>query len=522
MAKKIATIDFETDPFEFGHVPEPFLAVYHDGDQTAKFWGDDCAKQLFDFIKGKKVDIYAHNGGKFDVYFLLKFIKSAEPKIINGRIASIKIGKATLKDSYCILPVPLKAFNKVDIDIQKMHRSVREKHKDEIIHYCEMDCIYLLEAVKKFVDQYGVNLTLAGAAMKFWKNQNPKNMVAKLSESKDAILREYYFGGRTEVLNRGIHTGNFKYYDINSAYPFAMSNFEHPAGNAPRSIECLDEPYITKSFFTIKAISRGALPYRDKDKAVRFPNDNTIREYKCTGWELKTGLETGTIDLIAVVKQLYFEHTINFKEYIKYFFDMKAQAKKDNDKTNYIFSKLFMNSLYGKFGTNPREFKDYLLAHPDYREESYTPGPCVWEDLRIFTRPTEKPANFLNVATAASITGFVRAYLFENILKTKNPLYCDTDSIICADGSALSVSEKLGDWDIEGDNITKVAVAGKKMYATFQGDKAYKTGCKGARLTAEQILKVAQGEILNYRFDAPSFSLIKPPTFTERRIKATF
>ena len=58
---------------------------------------------------------------------------------------------------------------------------------------------------------------------------------------------------------------------------------------------------------------------------------------------------------------------------------------------------------------------------------------------------------FFNVATAASITGFVRSYLFRSLLAVKNPVYCDTDSIMCSNGDKLDIGGNLGQWELESE-----------------------------------------------------------------------
>ena len=68
---RIAVIDFETDPFLYDRVPEPFSAGFYDGETYIDFWGDDCADQLICYLESRKDNliIYAHNGGKFDFYY---------------------------------------------------------------------------------------------------------------------------------------------------------------------------------------------------------------------------------------------------------------------------------------------------------------------------------------------------------------------------------------------------------------------------------------------------------------------
>lgn len=126
---------------------------------------------------------------------------------------------------------------------------------------------------------------------------------------------------------------------------------------------------------------------------------------------------------------------------------------------------------------------------------------------------------FYNVATAASITGFVRAFLMKSIQATQNPLYCDTDSIVCENASKLLIGDKLGEWKSEGTGNLG-AIAGKKLYA-FNIGKEWKIASKGCKLTKDQIFAIARGESITYEPIAPTFSIKSEPRFIDRLIRAT-
>ena len=57
-----------------------------------------------------------------------------------------------------------------------------------------------------------------------------------------------------------------------------------------------------------------------------------------------------------------------------------------------------------------------------------------WKEFRewviVRKNQDEKAKKFFNLATAASITGFVRAKLWRAICECDRPFYCDTDSLI--------------------------------------------------------------------------------------------
>ena len=131
--RPIVTIDCETSPFKHGRVLYPFVWGIYDGVEFQKFWGHNCTDYLIEYLRDTKALVYAHNGGKFDYFFLLQYLEKESIKVINGRISQAKIGESILRDSYNILPVPLGAYKKDDIEYWKMEEEHREKYKSEII-----------------------------------------------------------------------------------------------------------------------------------------------------------------------------------------------------------------------------------------------------------------------------------------------------------------------------------------------------------------------------------------------------
>ena len=197
--RKFATVDCETDPFEYGKELKPFIWGFYDGKKYKYFFSTE---KFVEHIKKFDGIIYAHNGGKFDYHFLLSFLNTPqEVMIINGRLAKAKLGKCELRDSYILLPVPLKKMQKDDIDYNKMKVGVRHEHMTEIIKYLEGDCVYLWNYIADFGSVYGSNLTLAGAAIKFWQNMG--NNTPRSDKKFYSFFKPYYYGGRVEAFRKG-------------------------------------------------------------------------------------------------------------------------------------------------------------------------------------------------------------------------------------------------------------------------------------------------------------------------------
>lgn len=604
---RVAVCDAETDPFKHGRVPLPFVWGFYDGRDYDSFWGEDelatefLLEHLYEYPS--KLTLYAHNGGKFDFFYFLKYFDKDSIRLINGRIsqASLFDGKIQLRDSFNIIPVPQKVFGKDDIEYWKMEKEYRNKYRPEILSYLQTDCLELYGIVDDFIDRYGKKLTLATAAMKDLKETvelKARRSFEPMSEIQDDRFRPYYYGGRCEAFRKGElkpEGGKFYIYDIKSAYPFAMLH-EHPDPTYNSFYVDHKFPKHTHAYFAhIRAISRGALPWRlpkyddltmgDMEYCVEnnislkrseypvnklcFPNDNRIRDYFITGWEIQAGLDTKTLIIKDIIKVRIPDKTINFEEFVLKHYEEKNQAKIDGRARDELFAKLFLNSSYGKLALNPRTFKEYdLVDHGELPAQSNDDkNPYIWKlhssypeyDLDIYERPKHIPKEFYeneddyiqcrgfyNVATAASITGFVRAYLWRHIHAAKNPIYCDTDSIFC-ESFRGEEGKNLGQWECEGW-ADRAWIGGKKNYAlriqegkgvqyykslhyTIDNEimsrpvtvgRRWKMATKGSRLRAWEIVNMVRNkQTIEWENAAPTFSLRRGTQFLKREVRMT-
>jgi DNA polymerase type B, organellar and viral len=534
------TVDAETDPFKPGRVPQPFIWGVYDG-RTGDYEEFETKREVVEYLEDWKGIAYAHNGGKFDWHYLKDEIKSDTPlMVINGRMAKFKIGECEFRDSMNLLVNPLRAFAKETIDYSKLEPDVRHLHMDEIRRYLRSDCVNLWETLQKYFDNYGRGLTQAGAAMRYWTKKYEVPWIPQTMQQA-ADHRDYYYGGRVECFESGYSRRRFSVVDKNSAYPDAMCR-KHPI--SPEGTETVHLPTagnFGSALIKVEGVARGCFPWRLVDSQGRrtgqllFPHDErTIREYSITGWELEAALEADAFKIFKVVSVRRYTQTVDFKDYIHEFFQQRRIAQECGDAMMDVFGKLFMNSLYGGFAIDPTKFEEFVIATDQSaagfikRDSDPYAKLADWYGRHLLTRPLpEWKHKYRNVATAASITGFVRAELFRAMNKCSGVMYCDTDSIAARDVSALDKGKELGQWKVEME-CDEAAIAGKKLYA-FRSTGAvgkiergdYKTASKGVRLSAPEIIRVARGEAVTYTPDVPTYSLHKAPEFTSRTIRMT-
>ena len=559
---RFGTFDLETDPFKRLRIPKAFAACYFDGKTLNVFWGDDCCAQVMELMIREKRIIYAHNGGKFDFHFilhlLLQYYDSDEIKLtcIGTRIVKIKTPSVEFRDSFAVLPRRLADLgNKKEIDIQKLESTVRHIHKAEIIEYLKQDCIALFDAMAHWIGEYGLKMTLAGTTFdvlqKRFGIKPPKS-----SYHHDKAFRPFYFAGRVEFWKLGYVGDGYSICDINSAFPWAM---QFPHWFQP-DCECIGKPpkeNREQCFYVVTCDSNGALPLRSKEGGVEFPIGKRI-DFFATGWELFAGIELGLIRNVDYRAVYVPKVCQDFAQYVRHFYEMKRTAKNESERNH---SKLLLNSLYGRFALNPRAFKEvkvmpydsvlpapwkhsfddeekglsfwqkhtHLMLRNDFQNLDY--DKIISDHLKTLQRrkvkripakdwedTDERPAHFVNVCTAASITGCVRAFLLRSKQACKGVVYCDTDSLVARDTSSLEFGDGLGQWKLEKSN-QRFWIGGKKLYASLGKDGKWKTASKGVRLTPEQIVEVAEGKPQTYEFEAPSFSVYSKPHFVRRTVR---
>lgn len=573
--------DTETDPFHNctdlscekchggGRIPAPFLHGLYNGatDQYEEF---ETVEDTVAFLEARKALVYAHNGGKFDYHPLRDHMNSDQPvMVINGRISKFHIGECEFRDSLNIFPnTRLKDFGvKNDIDYALMEPGVRDdpNNRGPIRAYLKQDCVGLWQVVARYREEYGKKLTQASASMKYWEKMAQVEAPRQTKGQYDRY-RPYYCGGRVQCFTSGAARRDFKVADINSAYPRAMKEQHMVSVDGIRKKHLPPEPRINRCLIKLDCTSRGALPWRDPEtKEMYFPDDEAghrkrMRTYTVTGWEFVAGLEENALSNIVIREVYEFTETVSFAEYIDHFYGRRMEAAARGDLAGKIFGKYFMNSLYGKFGANCSNYAEYVIAstdsYPQWRSKGYEEYKSWGQRFLMERRPTDAELSdlegrwrYYNVATAASVTGWVRAYLFRSMMKCSDVLYCDTDSIAASDTAGLEFGKGLGQWKDEGA-YDEYAIAGKKLYAfhragapleydpTDEESPTWKLASKGVNLYRnpwgpEIVRAIATGatvpelDIRAGRFESlpesPCYSVTRErPVFISREVRSTY
>jgi hypothetical protein len=322
-----------------------------------------------------------------------------------------------------------------------------------------------------------------------------------------------------------------------------MRNMLHPVSEPDALItnQLSDKTY----FITAYGRNHGMLPIRTEEW-LRFNHEHGV--FSMSIHEYNACIDTGTFECEDIIECINFKRATSFDKFVDRFHTLRRDAQLSGDELDAELYKFVGNSAYGKFAQNPDNYYDYLITDTSADKHSEGWRSCGSNMLTghlMWKRDTQS-TNRLNVATAASITGGARANLIRALVHAKRPLYCDTDSIICEGLDVEIDATKIGAWKIDkatsggGDcslsarasirnNNEKnsaigdmMAIAGRKMYALYDGKQCVKFACKGAVLTPAQVVYVARGATVKWEKQSPTFDF-KTGTmrYLHRNIKRT-
>lgn len=210
-------------------------------------------------------------------------------------------------------------------------------------------------------------------------------------------------------------------------------------------------------------------------------------ELTLTSTDLKLFFEHYDVEVLDYIDGYKFKACKGlFNNYVSYWTEQKTTAKKAGNKSRYTTSKLYMNSIYGKFSTSKtgcqkipvfdsQGVMHYILGEEEEMKSVYLPvGTFTTSEGRKLTIETSQK---------------LREWSEKN-LGYDAYCYSDTDSIYAhlnrqqveqfAKEAGVELDPYiLGAWDIEQDNITRAKFLRQKCYLKEVNGKKIATvaGC---------------------------------------------
>ena len=472
---------------------------------------------------------------------LRNLLESFECQITKGHFPHSFVSKDKLN---YIGEIPeYKYFNNISeleyLNMCKIYKDNWDLQK-ECLLYLDSDILGLLEALNKYSEyiykHFNINITkyntLPALSMgifgiNFYNEE--KNPIKMIKGPLGKFIREAYFGGNVDVFVKGKDKFVDKgyHYDMNSQYPNAMLN-KMPTGDPVFSNNKDLNYYFGFVFAKITPPSESVLKNlfiqeRDMHGAVNCPRTNIIRWISSE--ELKQAIKLGyKAEVICGIHfPNYCDQNELFGDYVKYFYNLKANAKNNLER---VVAKLMLNSLYGKFGQKEIESRMKVVSkdrankliktHQCTYFSEITPdlilikyGEKLNEKLRLiykneFKEDDDKDIGFARIRgvnSAVQISCMISAYARMSINEFKNldnnPLiYSDTDSLILlnklvpslppaplgaplgaggeggGEGQDNIIGNKLGQWKLE-NVFHKGIFIRSKLYCYYVKDKKY-------------------------------------------------
>lgn len=383
--------------------------------------------------------------------------------------------------------------------LEKLEYDYNQGKIKEGITYCRRDVEICMTAMETFIDFITENnlgplaKTAPGQSFNAYRARfMPVPLYLHDHNLSFSLERNAYYGGRVECWRIGEFYAPEKFYgyDINSMYPHVMKNNHYPVKlvsyrkrNSLADIQsCLAGGQLIIGQFIINT-NRPYFPVNLKGNLI-FPVGR-FKTYLSTP-EIQFAIERGLIEDIG--ECAIYEAADIFSEYVNYFYQKRLEAKQKKDRIHDLLYKLFLNSLYGKFGQKTENWQRIGDAPPEQikAETIINLATGKAESYKIFggsvfKKGEETEAFNSFCAIAAHVTAYARQELLRYIELAgwENILYMDTDSLFVTKAGSANLqaagvvdAKELGKMKLEKE-AERIKILAPKDYE-FAGVKRTK------------------------------------------------
>ena len=379
--------------------------------------------------------------------------------------------RCTINDSMKILNFSVDQIAKdFDLPISKLsldytaYRAIGHELTPQEIDYIRNDVEIMARALDIMFTQGHTKMTIGSDALAYYKKLTPKfrRFFPELDQKIDKEIRQSYKGGFTYLSpkHQNVITKSGITLDINSAYPACLHNNLLPYGY-PLSFDGKyekDDNYpLYVQFLTCSFdIKPDKIPSIQIKRSLYFKGN----EYLTTtnGERVQLSLTNPDLELFFEQYEVHdpvyqggykFKGAVGlFTKYVDYWIEQKIKSKKAGNKAQTLISKLFLNSLYGKFGLNVNSGTKVPLI---------VDGKLAYKSL-----PPDDERKPVYIPVATWTTAYQRKFIIESSQTIRDwsekykgfdaYVYSDTDSIHCLlnrnDLKALSRFMKIDDYEL--------------------------------------------------------------------------
>lgn len=510
--------------------------AWHDGGYQAFDWKREDV--FVDTLLGASGDYWAHNGGRFDLLWLLDHILKRDIKAsvmaAGSRIVALRVEglqrRLRFFDSKALTKISLKELTEnmhvskerlgfecvgkedCEPDECEGYCAIRrdmpaEKHR-RLLEYLEADCkslIHAMQALRGWAGEHDLDLshTVGSAA---WANARRILGLpdAKLSPSDHRFARLGYFGGRVQLFRPFAESG--WECDVNAMYPSRLAFFPLPWGEPARlrgpdasRAFAAGRPGVYRATVHVPPMHLPPLPFRAKER-VAYPTGR-FEGVWCAP-ELQAAEKAGA-QIEKVHEGLVWpEERVLFRQWVDKIFDLRKSVGK---KTPFgQFLKFYSNSPTGKMGARPDV--ERVIVNPEdivccpgegeYAGEVCTEDECCGlcgayspltdkVDLPVYTSKTWRLSSNSHVEWSGYLTAYARVEWRAQAVSFDGTgwdmVYGDTDSNLSLNRRTRRMGDGVGEWEDAGA-FRNFHGRAPKMYDYEKGAKGLVVKAKGIHL----------------------------------------
>jgi len=439
---------------------------------------------IFDLMKQNKMNKFCCYNLDYDIGALIKHIfpkylykkialglkinyKSIEFRYLKGKkcIIKYKSFRMYFYDCFQFYKISLKRASKQfihkkkdDFNIIKMYEGILENHLLSALKYCYKDsvlCGELFRLIINKIEKAGIKnpepISQGFIAYQYFKNELLKIPFVPLN----SYFMKAYKGGRFEVFKKGYFKKAY-YYDICSAYPYAISKIK----SLENCKTIINDFYLKEADYSVFLCDVN-IPLSIKIGPIGIKINDKI--YYPTGYLKNICIDKNDYDCLMLskseikIKVAY--HIITNKEYlfkkkVNLIYKNKLKYPEDNE-----IWKILLNSIYGKLLQNVKQYIRKL------EKKFFSEISDVFYDRNsgeLFFR-FDNEGRALNYVFASYITSHTRKQIYFDIFKKQNDIIAIfTDGIITDKKLPVKISKKLGDYKLK--EITNLYMVGTGIY----------------------------------------------------------
>lgn len=481
---------------------------------------------------------------------LAKVAKSFKLPVVKGVFPYNFVNKDNLNYVGPIPDVKLWKNSKDLEEYKKLESNSTFDMKKYTIKYCLLDCELVYKIAELHIEQSrgkingrlynGANCpTSASLSLLIFQSCFLSTTLKSSPMHIQKIERECYKGGRTEVFRKEFISngeGHYLfYYDINSSYPYAMTElmpYEFKETIERSGLLDLESIRLTSCYYvksTYKSNDKHYIPNlltrSEHNDIIASKNTNYSWHW---GVEIKEAILSGC-EIEVLEEQVYYELSI-FKDFAEFMYEERLKCKKSAP-AKAEFLKLCMNSLYGKMGqfiktynklcTDIHEINNITnnkdLKYVDYKEIN---EELILIEFCDFVKDKQSIGNLVRFASYIAAVARTNLAKMMRLVGYEHIYYCDTDSIFCdaKPPTEMLDNNKLGLWKLEAVKnkitdeeepalITKAVFLAPKTYH-YETANSYCNKAKGHRsddITSEHYDEVLNGHQPQIKNDAMFF-----------------